>query len=274
VKGAPLPLLLAAWAAGFPPLARAQAPEVPVTALSEFTAVRPGDTFRVAVRLVVPAGWHIGWINPGASGLGTRLAWQLPAGVSGGTSEWPYPETEESGADVINVYRGSVVVFSTFAAAPGVSGSVALTADLSWGICREVCVPQKRTVALTLPVTSGAPARAAAWSEAEAATRLLPMRERSATFDAARTGDGIRLTIAGLKAGPAPGSWVTFFPAANGKPSVVARIEEAAGGLSVTLPRTVAADTASQLLGVLVAAHAPGAPPPVRALAVEAPLSR
>jgi len=274
VTRAPLPLLLAAWAAGFPPLARAQAPEVPITALSEFTAVRPGDTFRVAVRLVVPAGWHIGWINPGASGLGTRLAWQLPAGVSDGTSEWPYPETEESGADVLNVYRGAVVVFSTFAAAPGVGGSVALTADLSWGICRDVCIPQRRTLSLTLPVTSGAPARAAAWSEAEAATRLLPMRERSATFVATRLADGIRLSVTGLKAGPAQGSWVTFFPAAAGKPSVVARVEQAAGGLSITLPTTVAADTASQLLGVLVAAHAPGAPPPVRALAVEAPLSR
>jgi len=268
------PFLAGACAVLLADTARAQAPEVPVTALSEFTAVRPGDGFRVAVRLVVPAGWHIGWINPGASGLGTRLAWHLPAGVSGGATEWPYPETGESGTDVINVYRGAVVVFSTFAAAPGVGGSIALTADLSWGICRDVCIPQRRTLALTLPVTSGAPARAAAWSEAEAATRLLPMRERSATFEATRLPDGIRLSVTGLKAGPAPGSWVTFFPAAAGKASVVARVEQAAGVLSVTLPRTVAADTASQLLGVLVAAHATGAPPPVRALAVEAPLTR
>jgi len=254
--------------------ARAQAPDVAVRAVSEYAVARAGDAFRVAVRLDVPEGWHIGWINPGASGLPTTLAWRLPDGVSGGATDWPYPETDESGADVLNVYRGTVIVFSTFHTTAGLHGAATLSGDLSWGICRGVCIQQHRTVSVALRVTGEGGPRAPAWAEDEAATRRLPMREHGAAFEATRAGDGIRLTITGLKAGPAAGSWATFFPAAGGRASVVSRVQAAAGGIAVTLPGAVVADTATALVGVLVAAHPPGAPPPVRAIAVDTPLHR
>ena len=267
------PSLALAWAVALAAAARAQAPEVVVSAVSEYASVRAGAPFRVAVRMQVPTGWHIGWINPGSSGLGTTLAWHLPAGVSGGATDWPFPETEEAGADVSNVYRGAVVLFSNFTAEPGITGTIELSGELSWGMCRVVCVQQHRTVTLDLPVARGMQARTAAWAEAEAATRLLPMRERGAAFEAARQDDGVRLAITGLKAGPAPGSWATFFPLEPGKRSVVAPVRAIAGGIALVLPLSAVSDSSpGRLNGVLVAAHAAGTPPPVRAIAVDAPL--
>ncbi len=264
------PGLAFAWAVALAAAAQAQAPDVQVSAIPEYSAVAPGAGFRVAVRLGLPAGWHIGWINPGTSGLATTIAWHLPSDVSGGAIEWQYPETDDAGGDVVHVYRGTVVLISSFATKSGIAGPVDLSADLSWGICRVVCVQQHRTVTLTLPVAPGVPVRSSTWAEAEAATRLLPMRERGAIFAAVPQGDSVRLEVTGLKAGPAPGSWATYFPLTPGKRSVVAPVRAIAGGIAVTLPRAAMSDSApGRLSGVLVAAHAPGAPPPVRAIAVD-----
>ncbi len=263
-----------AWAAALVAAARAQAPAVTVSAIPEFAAVQPGAAFRVAVRLQVPAGWHIYWVNPGSAGLPTTLAWRVPAGVTAGATEWPYPETDDAGGEVTNVYRGSVVAFSSFAVASGVSGRITLTAELVWGLCKVQCVRQTRSLQVTLPVTARRTERSTGWAEAEAATRFLPMRERGATLTAAAKGDSVRLVLAGLKAGPAPGSWVTWFPLEPGRPSVVAQVRGEAGGVVVLLPRPPADRTPAHLAGVLVAAHAPGSPPPVRAIAVDVPVTR
>ena len=250
--------------------ARAQAPVVDVSAVPEYAAVQPGDAFRVAIRLLLPAGWHIYWTNPGPGGLATTLAWHVPAGVTGGETEWPYPETDDAGADVANVYRGTVVLFSTFAAASELTGRVTLTADMVWGLCREQCVRQERTVTLTLPVAHGAPIRTSAWSDAEVAARFLPMHRPNAKFSAVAKGDSIRLVMTALAAGPAPGSWVTWFPLEQGRPSLVAPVRAAPGGIAVTLPRGAATGAPpGRLTGILVPAHAPGSPPPVRAVAVQ-----
>jgi DsbC/DsbD-like thiol-disulfide interchange protein len=263
------------WVLALAATARAQAPQVEVTAIPEYPAVRPGTTFRVAVRLRVPDGWHIYWTNPGGGGVASTMAWHLPAGVRGGSTEWPYPETDDAGADVSHVYRGTVVLFSSFSAEPGIVGTVRLSADQGWGLCRIVCVQQHHTVTLALPVARGAATRSATWAEAAAAMRLLPMRERGASVDAVSQGDSVQLRITGLRAGPVPGSWVTFFPLEPGRRSIVVRVRGIASGIAVTLPRAVLSGAPpGRLSGVLVAAHAPDASPPVRALAVDAPVSR
>ena len=250
--------------------AAAQAPEVAVSAVAEYAAVRPGMPFRVAVRLGIPEGWHIYWTNPGPGGLPTAISWHVPAGLTAGPSEWPYPETDESAADVTNVYRGTVVTFSSFQTAPGASGTLRLTADLSWGICKAFCVQQRRSVFVVLRAGPGAPERSAGWSEMEAARSRLPVRQPDARFTATAHGETVTLTVTGLKGGPPSGSWVTYFPATPGRKSAVARVKEAGGGIELSLPQfTTSGATPNRLAGVLVAAHAPGAVPPVRAIAVD-----
>ncbi|OYV64833.1 MAG: hypothetical protein B7Z72_12795 [Gemmatimonadetes bacterium 21-71-4] len=262
--------MVVVWAVAVATAARAQAPEVELSAVPEYAAVRPGAAFRVAVRLRLPPGWHIYWINPGAGGLPTTIAWHLPAGVTGGDTDWPYPETDDAGGDVSNVYRGTVVLFSSFAAGPDIAGRVALSADLVWGMCKVQCVRQERTVGVSLPVSRAAKAPTLAWDQVVLALRALSVSVHADRLHAAVSGDSVRLVISGLPAGPMAGSWLTFFPLEPGKASVVAEARAAHGGVAIVLPRTVVSgEPAGRLSGVLVAAHAPGAQPPVRPLAVD-----
>ncbi|MEO9163499.1 MAG: protein-disulfide reductase DsbD domain-containing protein, partial [Casimicrobiaceae bacterium] len=46
------------------------------------TALVPGTTTTLALRLAIEPGWHTYWRNPGESGLPTTLAWHLPPGYS------------------------------------------------------------------------------------------------------------------------------------------------------------------------------------------------
>lgn len=266
---------LTALLAGAAPAVRAQAPEVQVRAVPEFAAVRPGSVFRVAVRLQLPQGWHIGWINPGAGGLATTIAWQTPTGVEARATAFPYPETDDVGGEISHVYRGAVVLFSTFDAAQDLSAPLTLSAQLEWGLCRVQCVLQRRTLQISLPITRGVIQRSSAWADVQLAERSLPVAVPAGDVQVVLSGDSAAITITGLANGPAADSWVTFFPLEHGRASVVARLRGAPGSFAFSLPATALTGASpGHLLGVLVAAHAPGAPPAVRPLTIDAQASR
>ena len=54
-------------------------------------SARPGDTVPAGVQLRMDARWHTYWQNPGASGIATKIEWDLPAGVTAGAIQWPIP---------------------------------------------------------------------------------------------------------------------------------------------------------------------------------------
>jgi DsbC/DsbD-like thiol-disulfide interchange protein len=250
-----------------------QAPAVEVRAIPEYASVTPGMPFRVALQLAVPAGWHIGWVNPGAGGLGTSVTWVLPRGVGAGETDWPYPETEDAADGVSNVYRDTVVVFSSFRVEPGATGTLDLSADLEWGLCRSQCVRQTRTVTTSLRVGRSTSHRSRAWNDVALALRALPVHVGGDAVRATAVGDSVTLAIARLPAGPDAGSWLTFFPLESGKASVVAEARATGDGIAVNLPRRVAADSARRLAGVLVGPHSAGAAPATRPLAVDVQLT-
>ena len=256
-------------------IAHAQTPEVQVSAVPEFAAVRPGSVFRVAVRLQLPQGWHIGWINPGAGGLATTLAWHMPRGVEARETAWPFPETDDAEGAISHVYRGTVVLFSTFDAAQNLSGPLTLSAQLEWGLCRVQCVLQRRTLQVSLPITPGVIQRSSAWANVQLAERSLPVAVPAGDVHVVLSGDSATATLSRLPNGPAPGSWLTFFPLEPGRRSVVGRVHVAVGGVTLTLPASVLSGSPpGRLEGLLVGAHAPGAPPVLRPLAVDVTVSR
>lgn len=50
--------------------------------IAENTHVQPGQPFWLAVKLNMDPHWHTYWRNPGDSGLGTTVDWELPEGSS------------------------------------------------------------------------------------------------------------------------------------------------------------------------------------------------
>ena len=67
-------------------------PHVEAELVSEQTALVPGATTTVALRLKLASGWHVYWRNPGDSGLPTTIAWTLPPGIEAGPIAWPAPK--------------------------------------------------------------------------------------------------------------------------------------------------------------------------------------
>jgi len=234
--------------------ARAQGPaRVQVQAVPEFTSVAPGSAFRVAVRLRIPEGCHISWINPGQSGLPTTLAWQTPSGVDAGEPEWPYPVRDETAGFVSHVYRGAVVVVTRFQVYSSVrSDAAVLRAALSWGVCGATCVPQKDTVEISLPIRRGRGETTAEWRALAPSLEDLPLDATSLEVRAAAQGDSVRLMIAGPSLDPRIGGKVTFFPRPSGA-AVAVPVRRAAHGVTVTLPSRALRALPGGVAGILVA---------------------
>jgi DsbC/DsbD-like thiol-disulfide interchange protein len=277
--GAAAALLVAALVAAPPrptPLG-AQVPEPRVTAVGEFGAVPAGGAFRVAMRLDVPEGWGIDWVNPGTTGLPTTLTWRTPASLIAGPIEWPFPERHETGGEVMHLLRGTVYLVTPFRVASDArTGSAELRAELTWLLCSTTCIRQQRTVSVPVRIAQATAARSPAtpspaWTQVEAASGSFPVEGAAGVaLHAVSAADSVRLEIAGLRGVPPAGSLVTFFPMVAGRAAVVAPIQRSAGGVAVALPATfVAGAPPGRLTGVLVGLVVSGPTHTSRALSVD-----
>ena len=133
-------------------------PHVEAELVSATAQFRRGQTHTVAVRLKPDAHWHTYWINPGDSGLATRLVWQLPDGVQAGPIQWPAP-TRFSLGDIVNYgYDGEtlhLVQVQVPAQLPGDQLTLKVTAH--WLVCADICIPGSADLQLSRPLIDGAP---------------------------------------------------------------------------------------------------------------------
>lgn len=104
------------------------------------------DTVRVRVALHMTPGWHIGAASPGPFGVPTELTWRLPAGWRIVASRWPAPTPAVVGRDTTFEYRAPFAIESTLVT-DGRRQSGRIQAVATYGICREVCIPGRLTLA-------------------------------------------------------------------------------------------------------------------------------
>jgi DsbC/DsbD-like thiol-disulfide interchange protein len=178
-----------------PLLAFADDEHVNVTLLSESSALVPGATAWLGVRLQHEPHWHTYWINPGDSGLPTKLAWQLPPGFGAGEINWPTP-TRISLGDLQNFgYEGDVLLpVPLQVPADAKPGTLArIGAEVKYLVCREECIPGKASIALDLPVRASG--GAGAQQSLFAATRAAQPRQAAWTGAARVRGDRIEMQL-------------------------------------------------------------------------------
>ena len=135
------------------------ADEHPVRAnfLADVDAVVPGQPFRLGVELRMEEGWHTYWIFSGDAGLPIEVEWQLPAGVVTGPLQWPLPNKfEEQGELVVYGYADEVLLMAeaTTPQALAAGDTLHLAAEVSWLVCRELCIPGEASLTLALPVAA------------------------------------------------------------------------------------------------------------------------
>jgi DsbC/DsbD-like thiol-disulfide interchange protein len=131
-------------------------PHGTIELISENRWIESGHSANLGLRFQLEKGWHIYWVNPGDSGQPPRVKWQLPKGLAVGEVEWPAPHRLGTATIVDYGYEGSVTLIvpvhadANSAAAP----SAQISAQVSVLVCREMCVPGKAQLSLTLPVKS------------------------------------------------------------------------------------------------------------------------
>ncbi len=164
---------------------------------AETAIIAPGGTFSVALKLNHPDGWHSYYQNSGGVEEGPAIQWTLPEGFSAGPILWPAPEAKDGFFGKSHIYNGSPV-FLTEITAPATlasAGTVTLTANATWQICKEACINEQKSFTLVLPVGAQAqldPAKAALF---EKARDSLPARRPDWKFTASTDGGAVLLRV-------------------------------------------------------------------------------
>jgi thiol:disulfide interchange protein len=115
-------------------------------------SARPGDTVLAGVQLRMDPHWHTYWRNPGA-GIATKIAWELPPGVTAGPIRWPVPEKLPDEDLTTYIYTNEVLLLVPLKLAADVpAGPLQLNATVSWLECEVGCVPGAQSVKATLNI--------------------------------------------------------------------------------------------------------------------------
>ncbi len=190
-----------------------RADHVEADLISERTAFVRGTDNRVALRLRPDPEWHVYWRNPGDSGIPTSLAWTLPAGVTVGEIQWPYPHTHRLG-DLSNYgYGEQTLHLVPVTLADDAADTVTLRATARWLVCKDVCIPGEARLELTRPVRAQAESDPDWAADFAAAQALLPRpaHDWSAQFQV--EGDSVSLAVQAPQLADA--GQIEFFPYAN-----------------------------------------------------------
>ncbi|MFZ4552617.1 MAG: protein-disulfide reductase DsbD family protein [Aquabacterium sp.] len=134
----------------------ARTEQVEVQLIPETEAVVAGGRLTVGVRQRIASGWHTYWRNPGDSGMPTRLSWQLPPKVDAGEIQWPVPQRFDVDGVINYGYAEQVTLLSDIVlpASLPIGSVVPLQVDVSWLVCRDLCIPQKASLHTQVRVVS------------------------------------------------------------------------------------------------------------------------
>jgi DsbC/DsbD-like thiol-disulfide interchange protein len=132
--------------------------------LSSVSAVAPGESFLVGVRIDMPDGWHTYWKNPGDSGARPRFEWRVPAGLAMEPLPWPAPERFGEPPIVSYGYENEAWFLwrARWDGPPPGSGRIEISLSAEWLICKDVCIPVFQDAALELSAGRAAQASAEA----------------------------------------------------------------------------------------------------------------
>ncbi|GLX85136.1 thiol:disulfide interchange protein DsbD [Thalassotalea loyana] len=154
-------------------------PHIEVALVSELDGAKIGQEQWLGILLSTEKHWHTYWRNAGDSGEPPTVNWQSPSDITFGEFHWPIP-TQIPVAHLTNYgYEGKTLLMVPFTInnlVPEVS-QVSITADLSWLVCKEDCIPGWATLSIELPVLDS-PKVATNGQLFEQTRKLLPQPEK------------------------------------------------------------------------------------------------
>jgi len=164
----------------------AEKPEVTAELLADQTAIVPGGAVELAVRLTVPEGWHVYWVNHGEGGLETTFEWKLPPGYEVGPMRFPPPRRHVDEADAHTFILEGEPTFLTTLKAPADARPgepVTIGVDVNWLICKKMCYLGNKSLSIDLPVVASADqVKPANESDFRYARKQLPVEAGKAAY--------------------------------------------------------------------------------------------
>lgn len=217
-------------------------PRVEARLVSAVTGVpAAGGKISLALHQRMQPGWHTYWRNPGESGEPTNIAWTAPPGFAVSDIFWPHPERIPFGGLANYGYSDEVLLRVEVTVPPGLKPgeNVTFKGDVAWLVCKDICIPEKGALDLTLPVVESEPAVNEQWRAAfdDARTRE-PVHSNS--FDArfAVTDTDVTLYFFPTLNRIERGIGAQFFPFTKGliKASAPQASEQREGGFAIVVP--------------------------------------
>ncbi|NJL25074.1 MAG: hypothetical protein HC902_07805 [Calothrix sp. SM1_5_4] len=122
--------------------------------ISETSAVAPGSTATVGLRIRLAERWHTYWVNPGDSGSPLRLDFSKSLGLKVSRVLMPTPLRFESGPLISFGYADEVVfpIEIEVDKEAKAGGSIRIEVDAEWLVCEDVCIPAIQTLVREIPV--------------------------------------------------------------------------------------------------------------------------
>ena len=202
---------LAACAALAAPVVKTE--HVEAQLLAERETAQAGKPAAVGLKLRMAEHWHTYWKNPGDSGLPTRIQWVLPEGWKAGEISWPYPKPLPVGPLMNYGYEDEVLLLTELTpAASAKPGQYAVKANAEWLVCKDICIPEKGTLDLTVTVAAAeGPIDPKVAAHFERARGQLPFDPGGWKFESAMAGKSLVVKLTAPAGAQLPQK-LTFFP--------------------------------------------------------------
>jgi len=113
--------------------------------LTGYRTTAASDTVALRNDAQMTPGWHIGAEQPGVSGVPTKLTWQLPSGWRIVATRWSASTPTIVRGDTAFEYSGPFAIHATLVT-QGRRRSGPIQAVVTYGICRDVCIPGRLTL--------------------------------------------------------------------------------------------------------------------------------
>ncbi len=232
-----------------------ESPRARVTLVADHLAIAPGQAFQLGLRIRLAPRWHSYWRHAGDAGAPTEINLTLPEGSTAGPIAWPTPQAIPFGPLVSFGYYGEVVLPMQITPPAGLrAGDVfSISAQATWLVCDDVCIPEEGSFRLDLPVVAEAQKNPDLGPLFTAAAAALP-RPSPWQASASIQGDALRLRLTGPGLGRESLKEALFIPGTGGLLDHAApqRLSHGADWLELTLKRAERPENLATLEGVLL----------------------
>lgn len=137
------------------------------------------EVIRAGILFTIEPEWHIYWKFPGESGKPTSITWNLPEGWKTEGLQWPLPKRTLERGDILTLAYSNQVLIYTNLIPPadlqaGSTSKALLSADVSWLVCFDRCIPGKTSLSKELAISTETPVRSDSHFHFEKTKRSVP----------------------------------------------------------------------------------------------------